>query len=128
MNGKLRYFSKKQASKLVSEHINQHLYLITSEQIPYEPNGFTNGNFLCLDELDHPEDALVQQVGNCGGCRNIRATTNISLGLPNIPDNILRYVALKNGEVKGIEAEIDGTDGVYNLIIEDKVAKILNAM
>lgn len=74
-----------------SKEMYQHLYILSDEEIPYNPNGGTNGIFLCLHELDHPEDVIVRNVGNCTGCRTILATTDTSLGLPQIPQDFIQY-------------------------------------
>lgn len=68
----------------------QHLYILSDDKIPYNPNGGTNGIFLCLDELNHPEDAIVKNVGNCGGCRAIIASTDESLGLPKVSEGFIK--------------------------------------
>lgn len=69
----------------------QHLYILSDEEIKYNPNGGTNGHFICLDEIRSNKEANLQlgdkqyvnpyvtNVGNCKGCRKIIATTDMSL-------------------------------------------------
>lgn len=61
-----------------------YMYAVDNKKIPYNPNGGTNGLFICLSEINmgHPEDAFVKNVGNCEGCRTIITTNNPTLGLP----------------------------------------------
>lgn len=69
-----------------------YMYVVDDKEIPYNPNGGTNGNFICLHEIkEHPEDAFVKNVGNCKGCRTIITTNNPTFGLPllsEIEENI----------------------------------------
>lgn len=70
---------------------NQHLYILSDEEIPYNPNGGTDGHFICLDEINQNNyhnttlgdkqyiNPYVKNVGNCKGCRKIIATTDKSL-------------------------------------------------
>jgi hypothetical protein len=73
-------------------------YYYIDESIPYRPNGGTNGNFICLDEIQdninhgikfgepHYISPLVTNVGSCGGCREIVATNNPSIDVPKVID------------------------------------------
>ena len=65
-----------------------YMYAVDNKKIPYNPNGGTNGLFICLSEINmgHPEDAFVKNVGNCEGCRTIITTNNPTLGLLLLPE------------------------------------------
>lgn len=93
-------------SKSDPKHRKAHLYFISNERISYNPNGGTNGLFLCLHELDHPEDAIVKNVGNCTGCRKIVAFTDSSLNLPLIPESFVKEFVESNGSINEVEIEI----------------------
>lgn len=76
----------------------QFLHIYTDEIIPYNPNGGTDGLFICLGELDHPDDIIVRNVGSCGGCREIVAS-NQRLTIqdfnpylvPQIPTDFIKF-------------------------------------
>ena len=85
---------------------SQHLYLLLDEEISYNPNGGTDGLFLCLHELDHPKDALVTNVGNCKGCRKIIASTDESLGLPKLPEDFIKHYCKSKG-IDEVEIEYE---------------------
>lgn len=57
---------------------NMHMYILSDDEIV--DNTWT----LCLDELDHPEDAIrFHKTGAyCSGCRKIIASTDKKLNLP----------------------------------------------
>jgi len=72
-------------------------YFVIDKPIPYNSNGGTHGNFICLSEITGNEyhgnlkegddlyvSPFVSTVGNCGGCREIVATNNNNLELPQI--------------------------------------------
>lgn len=75
-------------------------YYYIDELIPYNPNGGTNGNFVCLGEIESNKDhnvklgdkqyisPFVKNVGDCGGCRKLIATNNPSIDLPKIVNEI----------------------------------------
>ena len=114
----------------------QHLYLLSNEQIPYNPNGGTNGLFLCLHELQHPEDAIVKNVGNCTGCREIIASTdsglttinenwegkwdNVNNFLPKPSEDFIKKYVESNGGIKKVLVEYEGIES----IIEQRINTI----
>jgi len=81
-----------------------HYYI--DELIPYNPNGGTNGNFVCLGEIESNKDhnvklgdkqyvsPFVKNVGNCGGCRKLIATNNPSIDLPKVIDEVEKLAKL----------------------------------
>lgn len=51
---------------------SSHFIIVDDSEIKYNPNGGTNGNFLCLSELEYGwQEAYVKNVGNCPACRRI---------------------------------------------------------
>lgn len=74
--------------------------VIDNEIIPYNPDGGTNGNFLCLGEIEanighgvRPGDKqyvtpFVKNVGNCQSCRKIIAT-DTTFKLDGVPQFLL---------------------------------------
>lgn len=81
------------SSTALNWRFGKYIYIISDEEIPYDSNG-TFGNFLCLDELEHPEDCLVSGVGDCKGCRRILLTndpTLIAEGVQEIDDEFLKW-------------------------------------
>lgn len=87
---------------------NVEIYIIDSAKIPYNPNGGTSGNFLCLDEVDLDiDDCLVKNVGNCEGCRRIAMTTNpemIKEKIQEIPEDFIKWL-IKNQECEMVELD-----------------------
>lgn len=79
-------------------HLNGFIYMVDEKEIPYNPNGGTNGLFICLSEIEQNKQhgvklgdekycsPLVTNVGNCSACRIILASNDPSLGLPLLPD------------------------------------------
>jgi hypothetical protein len=75
-------------------------YYYIDELIPYNPNGGTNGNFICLAEIKSNKDygvklgdkqyisPFVKNVGQCGGCRKLIATNNSNMDLPKVVDEV----------------------------------------
>ena len=71
-------------------------YYYIDELIPYNPKGGTNGNFICLGEIESNKDygvklgdkqyisPFVKNVGSCGGCRKLIATNNPNIDLPQV--------------------------------------------
>ena len=63
-------------NKLLLIKVEEKLILVLDKEIPYNPNGGTNGDFLCLAELEYGfEEAYIKNVGNCQSCRKIIATS-----------------------------------------------------
>lgn len=75
-------------------------YYYIDELIRYNPNGGTNGNFVCLGEIESNKhhgvklgdkqyvSPFVKNVGNCGGCRKLIATNNPNINIPKVVCNI----------------------------------------
>lgn len=77
-------------------------YYYIDEVIPYNPDGGTNGKFVCLSEIISNQDygvklgdeqyisPFIENVGSCGGCRTIVATNNHThtMELPKIIDEL----------------------------------------
>lgn len=71
-------------------------YYYIDELIPYNPNGGTNGNFVCLSEIISNKEhgvklgdkqyvsPFVKNVGSCGGCRKLIATNDPNIDIPKI--------------------------------------------
>lgn len=78
-------------------------YYYIDEPIPYNPNGGTNGNFVCLGEIKSNKEhnvklgdkmyvsPFVKNVGSCGGCRKLIATNNPNMDIPKVVDKIVYY-------------------------------------
>lgn len=85
-------------------------YYYIDELILYNPNGGTNGNFVCLSEIISNNEhgiklgdkqyisPFVKNVGSCGGCRKIIATNNTSIDLPKVVE-LLDYETKKYSEI-----------------------------
>lgn len=71
-------------------------YYYIDELIPHNPNGGTNGNFICLSEIISNKDygvklgdkyyvsPFVKNVGQCGGCRKLIATNDPNIDVPKV--------------------------------------------
>ena len=84
----------KKINKMEKEvEVDRFKYVYEDKRIPYNENGGTPGNFICLGEIIGNEelglkkgdfqyiDPLVTNVGNCPGCRRIISTNNPSIKL-----------------------------------------------
>lgn len=80
-------------SKIEVEGFN---YYINDDEIPYNSNGGTNGDFICLGEIIRNNELglkkgdrqyispFVKNVGSCTGCRRIISTDNPSFNIPKM--------------------------------------------
>lgn len=99
---------------------------VSDNQIPYSPDG-TQGNFLCLSELEYGLDkSLVTKVGDCPSCRQILATDE-SVKLEGVPQFKLEqdYVSDKHEPLYSTE---DLRDAVQYWQTLDRVGKTLDEL
>lgn len=73
----------------------QHLYIYSDQTIVNKGEV----KAICLDEADdNPQDALVENVGNCQGCREIVGTTNHKVNTNKIPEQFIIDYCNNQGE------------------------------
>lgn len=81
--------------------LSEGFVIYKNETIPYNPNGGTNGSFVCLCELEHNDDTKwVSNVGECGGCRPLLAASFVIPDFPTL--NQIDFSSLSPEEQKEI--------------------------
>ena len=81
--------------------LSEGFVLYKEEIIPFNPNGGTNGSFICLCELEYNDDTKwVSNVGNCQGCRELLSSSFHINKFPNLPK--IDFSALSEEEQKEI--------------------------